>query len=368
MKNIDLKDKKVKGALVIVGASLALIFLYFNLFGLPSTDEGRNDKKIENGENASYLNFNVPSIKDSVRDETLSFTYEKQRKDSIDNAKKNAEILSYGVTPNTSNSYQSSKESFSDRDFENMRKNAIKNSHSTYGTNDMWSSKPSVDVGYSDMGNVIESSSHKKLKTSLIKTEVKYDIPTDQENQTFSSAKLPQEVINSNSSKEKTKEEKLQESIAKKYGSIGSTSQNISVKAQIFGDQKVGGGNNNVRIILQDRLNLGNTTIGTDANIYGIASLNGSNINISITNISYKGKTYPVNLKVYDYRTGQMGIPVNLDNIIGTITDRSEQVASSEVSRYGRVGQVLNSIFSGRNKSQKIELNSGHQIYLKSDN
>lgn len=365
MKNIDLKDKKVKGALVIVGAILALIFLYFNLFGMPSTDESRNDQKIQNGENASYLNFNVPSIKDSVKNETLSFAYEKQRKDSVDNAKKNAEILSYGVSPKSStSSYQSSKESFSDADFESMRKTAIRNSHSTYGTNDMWSSKPSVNVGYSDMGNVIEQPSpQKKIKSSSNKSEVKYEIPQYQENEVLNT-KLPQESPN----KEKTKEEKLQESIAKKYGNSSSATSNISVKAQIFGNQKVGAGNNNVRIILQDRLNIGNMMIGTDANIYGIASINGSNINIAISNISYKGKNFPVNLKVYDYRTGQLGIPVNLDNIVGTITDRSEQVASSEISRYGRVGQVLNSIFSGRNKSQKIELNSGHQLYLKSDN
>lgn len=354
MKDLNLKDKKVKGALVIVGAIMGLVFLYINLFGTQETDE-RNDKEIQTGESASFLNFNVPNIKDTIRDQDLSVVYENNRRDSINNARLNAEGINYRSINSSPSS--SSSESFSNSDFETMRSNAIKNSHSTYGSSDMWSSKPSVDVGYSDMGNVISPARSGKAK-KIVKAE--------------EPGKIEQEVFETPSSnpnpgrREKTKEEKLQESITKKFGeSVGKA---LSVRAEVFGDQQIGAQNNSVRIILSERLMINGTSIGTDANIYGIANVSGSNVTIKVPNISYKGKNYPVNLKVIDYRTGQTGIPINLDNIVGQIAERGESTASSEISRYGRVGSILTSVLSGRNKSTKIQLNSGHQLYLKSEN
>lgn len=365
MKNLDLKDKKVKGALVIVGAIIGLAFLYINLFGSPTTSENRNDKEVQTGESASFLNFNVPTIKDTVKNDNLSSLYEKSRRDSMTNARLNEEAMSYHSPSIGSPSYSSSSENFSNSQFESMRSSAIKNSHSTYGTSDMWSSKPSVDVGYSDMGNVIST----PVKSNKPKPQSKYpveNIPKNEVNNVEVVETPSYTNYQSNAPRVKTKEEKLQEAIAQKYGE--SATKNISVKGQIFGEQMIGSQNNSVRIILSEKLVLNGTTIGTDANIYGIANVSGNNVSITIPNISYKGKNFPVNLKVFDYRTGQLGIPINLDNIVGAISERGESTASSEISRYGgRIGTILTSVLSGRNKNAKIQLNSGHQIYLKTD-
>ena len=367
MKNLDLKDKKVKGALVVVGAIIGLAFLYINLFGSPTSSENRNDKEVQTGESASFLNFNVPTIKDTVKSDNLSSIYEKNRRDSMTNARLNEEAMSYSSPSIGSPSYSSgsSSEKFSNSEFESMRISAIKNSHNTYGTSDMWSSKPSVDVGYSDMGNVISTPVRSNKRKTQSKSPVE-SVPNE-----FNSVEVVEtpSYTSSQSStpKVKTKEERLQDAIAQKYGE--SATKNVSVKGQIFGEQMIGSQNNSVRIILSEKLVLNGTTIGTDANIYGIANVSGNNVSITIPNISYKGKNFPVNLKVYDYRTGQLGIPINLDNIVGAISERGESTASSEISRYGgKVGSILTSVFSGRNKNAKIQLNSGHQIYLKSEN
>lgn len=364
MKNIDLKDKKVKGALVIVGAIIGLVFLYINLFGSPES-ENRNDKVVQTGETASFLNFNVPTIADSVKTDELSIVYEKNRRDSIINARLNEEAMSYktgGSAPYSSKS--NSSENFSSSEFESMRSNAIKNSHNTYGTSEMWSSKPSVDVGYSDMGNVINT----PLKSTKVKPKSKgYEENRAEYTEYEPAAPNYSNVQTVPGVKEKSKEEKLQDAISKKYGE-GGVSKNISVKGEIFGEQRIGSNNNSVRLILSEKLVLNGVTIGTDANIYGVANVSGSNVTVSIPNISYKGKNYLVNLKVYDYRTGQLGIPVNLDNIVGAIAERGESTVSSEISRYGKVGSILTSVLSGRNKNANIQLNSGHQVYLKSDN
>lgn len=361
MKNFDLKDKKVKGALVVVGAIIGLAFLYINLFGSPTTDS-RNDKEITTGESASFLNFNVPTIKDTVKSENLSNIYDKNRRDSIDNARLNSEAMSYKTSPYSSSysspSSSSSNENFSPSQFESMRSNAISNSHSTYGTPDMWSAKPSVDVGYSDMGTVISTPSKSKITKKNNNTEIvsykndniNYELPAVQ-----------------NAVPAQSREEKLQDAISKKYGE-GGVGKNISVRGEVFGEQMIGSSNNSVRIILSEKLVLNGVTIGTDANIYGIANVSGNNVTVSIPNISYKGKNYIVNLKVFDYRTGQLGIPVNLDNIVGALAERGESTASSELSRYGKIGSILTSVLSGRNKSVNIQLNSGHQVYLKSQN
>lgn len=366
MKNLDLKDKKVKGALVIVGAIIGLTFLYINLFGSPTTGDNRNDKKFQTGEAASFLNFNVPTIKDTIKNDNLSSLYEKARTDSVTNARLNEEAMSYRTPSIGSKPYSSSSsESFSNSEFESMRSSAIKNSHSTYGTSDMWSSKPSVDVGYSDMGNVINTPA--KSNKSKNKSKSTEEIITRNEVRDIEIPEMPTYANNQNPLPNvKTKEERLQDAIAKKYGE--SEGKSISVKGQIFGEQMIGSQNNSVRIILSEKLVLNGTTIGTDANIYGIANVSGNNVSITIPNISYKGKNFPVNLKVFDYRTGQLGIPINLDNIVGVISERGESTASSEISRYGgRVGSILTSVLSGRNKNAKIQLNSGHQIYLKTD-
>lgn len=196
-----------------------------------------------------------------------------------------------------------------------------------------------------------------------------YSVPTQAT--TYSSAPIVQQNNTSTRNNEErplTAEEKLQRSIANKYNSGGGTKGASSVKAQIYSDQKISSKNSSVRILLKEKLYFNNVTIGTDAFVYGIASLSGDNMQISVPSISYKGTNYPVNLVVYDYRTGAKGIPIKADNIVGTIGDEVERQGRQEIGRQlgGRISSVVGGIFNGSNKSASIQLADGHLIYLKS--
>lgn len=165
-----------------------------------------------------------------------------------------------------------------------------------------------------------------------------------------------------------TKEEKLQQAIANKYNNTSSSNNGpISVVAAIYNDQKIKANNTSVRLILKDKLYFNNTTIGTDAFIYGSATISGDKILISVPSISYKGKNYNVNLNVYDYRTGEKGIPIHNDNIVGTVEREAENQVNQQAGKYGRIGSVITSVLNGRNKNAYIFLSDGHKIYLKSN-
>ncbi len=161
-----------------------------------------------------------------------------------------------------------------------------------------------------------------------------------------------------------TKEEKLQRAISSKYSQSATNNQ---IVAEIYGSQKITSNNSSVRIVLKEKINLGDVVIGTDAFVYGVASINQNNVMISIPSISYKGKNYQVNLVAYDYTTGELGIPIRNDNIVGAVEKQAENQAQQEISRYGgKVGSVVSAIISGRNRNVSIQLNEGHRMYLKS--
>lgn len=169
---------------------------------------------------------------------------------------------------------------------------------------------------------------------------------------------------NSSSSKQLSKEEKLKQAIANKYGKT--SQEKTNVVAQVYNNQKIASNNASVRLLLKDKLYYNNVVIGTDAFVYGNATINGDKVTISVPSITYKGNNYPVNLVVYDYRTGVKGIPVKMDNIVGVAGDVVENQAQQQISRYGgKVGQILSQVASGRNKNASIQLNDGHLVYLK---
>ncbi|PWN59979.1 conjugative transposon protein TraM [Chryseobacterium oncorhynchi] len=215
-------------------------------------------------------------------------------------------------------------------------------------------------------------------KTTVTSSKPVRDVPVigtytrsyNPDNPSASTVDYNNQQVTQSQQKELTKEEKLQLAIASKY-SKGSASgdQGITVTAQIYNNQKINSNNTSVRIVLLDKLYINNTTIGTDAFIYGIANVGQNRLTITVPNISYKGRNYPVNLIVYDYRTGEQGIPIKQENIVGSMSREAENQINQEASsRLGRVGSILTSVMSGRNKSVSIQLNDGHKIYLKSKN
>lgn len=186
------------------------------------------------------------------------------------------------------------------------------------------------------------------------------------------SSNLSPEAVNFHNTETKllTKEEKLQKAIEQKYGGTKSANggyQGISVSGMIFQNQKIDANNTSVRILLSEKINLGDVTIGTDAFVFGMAQIGSGTIQINVPTISYKGKSYQVNLEVFDARTGERGIPTKGDNIVGNVQKQAETEASNELGRYaGRVGQIATSILGSRNRQQSITLNQGHRIFLKS--
>ena len=162
-----------------------------------------------------------------------------------------------------------------------------------------------------------------------------------------------------------TKEQRLQQAIASKYQN-GSQQGNGSVVAEIYNNQKVDGKNTSVRLVLKDKIYLKNGTIGTDAFVNGTASISNDNVTITVPSISYKGKNYNVNLVAYDYRTGELGIPVKTENLVGELGNRVKDEISGRIGMGGQIGGIISGIFSNRNKGISIRLNDGHRLYLKS--
>lgn len=366
---IDFKDKRIKNALVIGLAIIVVIVMFYFLLGGSSND--RNDQEFQVGKESAMLNLGVPSTNDSINDMTLMDAFDEKTRDSIMNKKRRDDALmqSGGFVP-TSGSQAST--GFSDSDFEAMRSSAISsssppstysnNSHPTYGTSSMWENNSNANVGYSNLGNVVVKNNSKPNPTPIpvaperIENNINFSVPIETQS---SNAQNPIE-------KTLTKEQKLQQAIASKYDKSGNSNNDVSVVAQIYNNQKISANNAAVRIVLTEKIYINNTTIGTDAFIYGVATMGQNAINITVPNISYKGQNYQVNLVVYDYRTGEKGIPVLQENITGTLSKEAENQANQEVGRLGRVGSVLTSVFSGRNKTTSIQLNDGHRIYLKS--
>lgn len=227
----------------------------------------------------------------------------------------------------------------------------ISNSHSTYGDYSMWqTNEPSnSSISYSDQSPPTPVPTNK----IIVKNS-----PTTQN---------PQPTDNNQTSKPSglSKEQKLQNAIANKYSNQG-TQTSSSVIAEVYNSQQISGNNATVRLVLKDNLNINNTIIGTDAFILGVANIQQNAIQITVPNISYKGVNYQVNLIAYDYTTGQKGVPIQNDNIVGVAGEKAESQAKQEIARLGRIGGLVSSILSGKNKSASIQLNDGHRIYLKS--
>lgn len=61
-----LKERKVKNAIVVGAAAIGLVVFLYVMFGGSDSKEERNDKEIIVGDEASMLNFGVPTTKDSA--------------------------------------------------------------------------------------------------------------------------------------------------------------------------------------------------------------------------------------------------------------------------------------------------------------
>lgn len=352
------EDKRKIVVYAIAGAVILLIIII--LFAVKGGDKQETVADFENPDAKEVKKYNSRSEASMVGRDSLTANA------SIDNifgvteeSEEPADIFSSGSSTSGSTYYEPSYSTVSSGSSgsgasSNSSPSVSNNSHNTYGDYSMWqTSEPENNsISYS---TVQPPKGQKIQKTTVKKTEVQ------EPEQDYFETQVPD-------SRPLTKEERLQNAIANKYAGNSNASQGaIQVLAEIYNSQKINGSNNSVRIVLKDKIYLKNGTIGTDAFIYGTASVNSDNIVISVPNISYKGKNYQVDLVAYDYRTGELGIPVKNENIIGNVRQEAENQISQNVGgRLGQVGNVISGILSNRNRSLSIQLNDGHRIYLKS--
>lgn len=241
---------------------------------------------------------------------------------------------------NSGTSYSSSSESYS-------YSTPKRRSYNPNGSSSNWSSVSTSVVGESEVSSGSSSSQYRRSYTP----------------EGGAVASTPSAPVQE--TKPLTKEQRLQQAIASKYQN-GSQQGNGSVVAEIYNNQKVDGKNTSVRLVLKDKIYLKNGTIGTDAFVTGTASISNDNVTITVPSISYKGKNYNVNLVAYDYRTGELGIPVKTENLVGEIGNRVKDEISGRIGMGGQIGGIISGIFSNRNKGISIRLNDGHRLYLKS--
>lgn len=315
-------------------------------FGNPDAEEA---KKFNKRTEASMLSKDTASVNASLDN---VFGNSSTSNETITGTSGTNSISSAQYVPTetyTAQNYGSSKSTSTTQSGISSPK--ISNSHSTYGDYSMWqTNEPSnSSISYSNQSPPTTVQTNKPIVKNT---------PITQNTQ----------PINNNPTATPTglsKEQKLQNAIANKYNNQG-TQTSSSVIADVYNSQQISGNNATVRLVLKDNLNINNTIIGTDAFILGVANIQQNSIQITVPNISYKGVNYQVNLVAYDYTTGQKGIPIENDNIVGVAGEKAENQAKQEIAKFGRIGGLVSSIISGKNKSASIQLNSGHRIYLKS--
>lgn len=353
-ENPELKSKIIKAS-ILFGVFLIGVVIFVVFQSSKKEDDSINQQK-ENQINGRIVPADTTAITAYKND-----FYMKQKSDSVTIQKSSAEnVLGGSITNQNQNKEENDAVLNS---YLNKRQQSIDRMQSSGASSQQIYSRRN----YNPSGN---SSDWTSERTVVNSSKVSYS--NRNYNPDNPSASLTSNLNNQQSAKDNSqqqekslsKEEKLQRAIASKYSQTASNNQ---IVAEIYGSQKITSNNSSVRIVLKEKINLGDVVIGTDAFVYGVASINQNNVMISIPSISYRGKNYQVNLVAFDYTTGELGIPIRNDNIVGAVEKQAENQAQQEISRYGgKVGSVVSAIISGRNRNVSIQLNEGHRMYLKS--
>lgn len=341
-----LKDKKFKNALVIGIAVIgAIIFLYFMFGGNDKTDV-RDDKEVMVGEDASRLNFGVPSSNDNNL-ETISKTdaFEQKISDSVNYARQSSDalVLSNGSTTSSSNS----NDGFSDAEFESMRSRSLSNSkptnnHSTYGNSSMWGNEiPSgSNVGYSDLGVAVERPRETRRKTTA---------PiTNNDNYTNDYESLDAPVISSLS----TKNNHNTESPLKKQ---------YQLKAKLV-SQGYATNNRSISFVILENFNLNGETLPKGKTFaLGTLQVDNDRLFCKIHTIKSNGKSYNVAAKVFGY-DGEDGLPIIGENSNSQTGQVIRDEAGNLLNNVPIVGGVINRATRGNSKAPSNKVALGGNI------
>lgn len=153
------------------------------------------------------------------------------------------------------------------------------------------------------------------------------------------------------------------------------TGQTISIKASIYETQTLVDGSI-IKLRLLNDIYINGTKISKDNFVFGLASLNGERLNISVNSIRYKNSLFPVQLSVYDL-DGMGGI-----YIPGAITrDVAKQSADRAIQGIGlttldpSIGaqaasagiEAAKSLMIRKAKLIKVTVKAGYQVLLQDE-
>lgn len=340
-----LKDKKIKNAIVICVALIATcIFLYF-MFGSGDKNDERNDKVVMVGDDASRLNFEVPTNHDSILEGgTKIDAYDKKLSDSLNYAKQTTDALNLSNS-STSSSKSNENAGFSDDEFEQMRKKSLSNSsptnsHSTYGNSSMWSNDvPSgSNIGYSELGNVIT----KPQATPKRKNNTTYQAaPPVEDNINFETQfNTPSQAISTPNERNVAK---VGKSIRGKLISSGYATSGRSLS-----------------FVLLENFTIGSETIKKGQVVTGSSIIDDNRVFVKFNTIKVNGKNLPINARLIGYDGGE-GLLIRGNSSSGNEAGNIiKDEAQSQASRIPVVGGLIGrATGSGNSRNEnKIQLTS----------
>ncbi|WP_139423948.1 conjugative transposon protein TraM [Chryseobacterium mulctrae] len=339
-----LKDKKIKNAIVVCVALIATcIFLYF-MFGSGDKNDERNDKVVMVGDDASRLNFEVPTNHDSILEGgTKIDAYDKKLSDSLNYAKQTTDALNLSNS-STSSSKTNENAGFSDAEFDQMRKKSLSNSsptnsHSTYGNSSMWSNDvPSgSNIGYSELGNVIT-----KPQAS----------PKRKNSNTYQAAPPVEDNINFET-QFNTPSQSVSTPNDRNVAKVGK-----SVRGKLISSGYASNGRS-MSFVLLENFTIGSESVKKGQVITGTSMINDNRIVVNFNTIKVNGKVIPINARVVGYDGGNgllvRGEPGSSNEAGNIIRDE----AQSQASRIPVVGGIIGRATSGNSrKENKIQLSN----------
>lgn len=153
------------------------------------------------------------------------------------------------------------------------------------------------------------------------------------------------------------------------------TNTQISVRAVIHESQTLVSGST-VKLRLTNDIFINGVLIPKDNFVFGIASLNGERLNISINSVRYKNFLFPVELSVYDldglngiYIPGAVAREVAKESADQGIQDIGFNSINPSIGmQAASVGvQAAKTLFSKKVKLVRVMLKAGYQVLLKDE-
>lgn len=166
-----------------------------------------------------------------------------------------------------------------------------------------------------------------------------------------------------------TKEELLTQQLREKYYGNQNDVETMAIeaRAEVFEKETIYGTQGSFLITLQDPIKLNQGTIGTKGVIVAHGELTREGLlKVTLHDPQYKGKTFKgLTLYGYDAQTKEKGIRLKSRNFLKNAQKVGQREVEREVRDYGRIGNIIADIFSGKNKEVEFFIDEGTPLILK---